>query len=189
MLQAAGRARVLQQLFQASAKAVAGYICPCHVCPDPTNTHWHLGFFLAMAANYKAAGRRLSSLRPKCRCPRQDTLLSAFVSFLVVFCTNVASRFVETLLIVIFTSMLGGKCPSFQNVVFATGLCWGGCMTPLAMASTTRLALPTPWPLSALHQVETLYSGWTWVLKVVTFAHFASGRQGQFGSHSYQHSC
>ena len=45
-------------------------------------------------------------------------------------------------------------------------------MTPLAMASTTRLALPTPWPLSALHQVETLYSGWTWVLKVVTFALF-----------------
>jgi hypothetical protein len=70
--------------------------------------------------------------------------------------------------------MLGGKCPLFQNVVFATGLCWGGCMVPLAMASTTRLALPMPWPLSALNQVEILYPGWTWVLQGFTFAVFVA---------------
>jgi hypothetical protein len=47
-------------------------------------------------------------------------------------------------------------------------------MAPLAMASTTRLALPTPWLLSALNQVEILYPGWTWVLKVFTFALFVA---------------
>ncbi len=47
-------------------------------------------------------------------------------------------------------------------------------MVPLAMASTTRLALPTPWPLSALNQVEILYPGWTWVLQVFTFAVFVA---------------
>jgi hypothetical protein len=178
------RARVLQQLLQASAKALQATSAPAKFARTQP-THWHQGSFLAMAANYKAAGRRLSSLQPKCRCSRQDTLFSAFVSFLVVLCTgicvwalshardvNVASRFVETLLSVVLTSMLGGKCPSFQNVVFATGLCWGGCMAPLAMASTTRLALPTPWSLSALNQVEILYPGWTWVLKFFTFALF-----------------
>ena len=47
-------------------------------------------------------------------------------------------------------------------------------MAPLAMAGTTRLALPTPWPWSALNQVEILYPGWTWVLNVFTFALFVA---------------
>ena len=61
-------------------------------------------------------------------------------------------------------------------------------MTPLAMASTARLALPTPLPASALNQVEMMYPGWTWVLKVFTFspivavvlyAMLGSGQQGR----------
>ena len=107
-----------------------------------------------MGANYKAAGRVLSPLRPKVRVEQNNPMLSATIDTSIVLCTSVCvwsfahacsstvvAQFEEILCSILMLCILAGNVPKFRDVVLATSCCWGGCLVPSAMAVPFGLGL------------------------------------------------